>query len=43
MIVLTKDSISVRSCLPFFTGGRFALYGDSNCLDSSHMQRGLAD
>jgi hypothetical protein len=24
-----------------FTGGRIALYGDSNCLDSSHMQRGL--
>ena len=24
-----------------FSGGRIAVYGDSNCLDSAHMQRGI--
>lgn len=23
------------------TGGRIIVYGDSNCLDNSHMQKGL--
>jgi len=24
-------------------GGRVALYGDSNCLDNSHLQKGTAN
>lgn len=27
-------------CMYVCAGGRVAVYGDSNCLDSAHMQRG---
>ena len=33
-------NVVVCLCTHPFSGGRIAVYGDSNCLDSAHMQRG---
>ena len=40
MVYGINIQVHVHVCSLFVTGGRVAVYGDSNCIDSAHLQSG---